>query len=294
MRIGQWFGVAASAIFVAAATAACGASGGSARSSGEAAEPPGPPTALPADGGLFVPGESMRFELSLRGVLGGEAAIAVGQPGLVEGKRVLIVRSRVESAGVVAMFKEVRDEVTSWIDLDTGLPLGHLANVKFGARESIIETRFAGGAGGSFHVEVRRNGSSARRIYHQGMPADQAAFDGHSVVGALRSWRADEGQHAYFYVLIGRFLWQNTIRFTSRERVRTRLGRHDAIRIDGVARRLTRDLREDPKKPPRYYTLWLSDDERRLPLLVEGKTEYGSARAELVDYQAPSQLQAKR
>jgi hypothetical protein len=294
MRKGQGFGAATRVIFMALAAAACGASGGSSRGAGEVPPPAGPPTALPVNGGLFVPGESMRFELSLRGVIGGEAAIAVGAPGLVDDRRVLIIRSRVESAGVVAMFKEVRDDVTSWIDVDTGLPLGHLANVKFGARQSVIETRFAGGAGGSFHVEVRRSGSEVRRIYHQAMPAELAAFDGHSVVGALRAWRADEGQHAYFYVLIGRHLWQNTIRLTTRERVRTRLGRYDALRIDGVAQRLTRDLREDPKKPPRYYTVWLSDDERRLPLLVEGKTEYGEARAELVDYQAPSQLRAQR
>ena len=31
------------------------------------------------------------------------------------------VRWRVESAGVVALFKEVKDEVTTWVDLDTGL-----------------------------------------------------------------------------------------------------------------------------------------------------------------------------
>ncbi|HLU68759.1 MAG TPA: DUF3108 domain-containing protein [Kofleriaceae bacterium] len=276
------------------APAACGASGGGARASGEAAPPPGPPTALPVTGGLFVPGESMRFELSLRGVLGGEATIAVGQPGIVDGNRVIIVRSRVESAGVVAMFKEVRDEVTSWIDLDSGLPLGHRAHVKFGDKESIIETKFAGGLGGSFRVEVQRVRSQRKRVYHQTMPADLAAFDGHSVIGAMRAWQAEEGQHSYFYVLIGRRLWQNTIRLTGRERVRTKLGRTDALRIDGVARRLTSDLREDRRKPPRYYTLWLSDDERRLPLLVEGKTEYGAVRAELVEHEAPSQLRAEK
>jgi hypothetical protein len=236
----------------------------------------------------------MRFELSLRGVVGGEAAIAVGQPGDADGKRTIVVRSRVESTGAIALIKEVRDEVTTWIDLDSGLPLGHTAHVKFGKREAFIETKFAGGVGGSFHVEVRRASSRARRIYHQEMPATLAAFDSHSVVGALRAWRAEEGQHAYFYALVGRFLWQNTIRLTSRERVRTKLGRFDALRIDGVARRLTRDLKEDPKKPPRYYTIWLTDDYLRLPVLVEGKTEYGDARAELVEHNAPSLLRAEK
>src|SRR5262245_8884687 len=105
MRFLQWFGATALAISVAASAAACGAIGNGGRSS----EPPpdmGPPTALPVIGGRYQPGESMRFELSLRGIVGGEASVAVGNPGVVDGKRVIIVRSRVESAGVVAMFKE--------------------------------------------------------------------------------------------------------------------------------------------------------------------------------------------
>lgn len=293
MRFAQWFGAAAVVSFLAAGLAACGAGAGG-KASKDAPTVTGPPTALPVVGGVFRSGESMRFELSLRGIVGGEATVAVGNPGLVGGKRVVIVRSRVQSAGVVAMFREVKDEVTTWVDLDTGLPLEHLAAVKFGKKEMTIETKFAGGVAGSFDLAVSRPGVYTRRVAHQAMPADIAAFDAHSVIGALRAWRAEEGQHAYFFALVGRHLWQNTVRLTQRERVRTRLGRFDALRIDGVARRLTRDLREDPKKPPRYYTLWMSDDDQHLPLLVTGKTEYGEVKAELVEYVAPSQLRAAR
>jgi hypothetical protein len=293
MRFGQSFGAAALVSLLAATTVACGAGGGG-KASNDAPPKMGPPTALPVVGGVFRPGESMRFELSLRGIVGGEATVGVGKPGLARGKRVIIVRSRIESAGVVSMFKEVKDEVTTWVDLDTGLPLEHQAAVKFGQKEMTIETRFAGGVAGSFDLAVSRPGIYTRRVAHQAMPADSPAFDAHSVIGALRAWRAEEGQHAYFFALVGRHLWQNTVRLTQHERVRTRLGRFDALRIDGVARRLTRDLREDPKKPPRYYTLWMSDDDQHLPLLVTAKTEYGEVKAELVEYTAPSQLRAAR
>jgi hypothetical protein len=293
MHFGQSFGATSLISLLIAGLAGCGAGGSGGKASNDAPPNLGPPTALPVVGGVFRPGESMRFELSLRGIVGGQASVAVGNPGRVDGKRVIIVRSRVESAGVVAMFKEVKDEVTTWVDLDTGLPVEHLAAVRFGKKEMTIQTKFAGGQAGSFDLAVIRPGSVARNA-HQSMPADSAAFDAHSVIGALRAWRAEEGQHAYFFALVGRHLWQNTVRLTARERVRTRLGRFDALRIDGVARRLTRDLREDPRKPPRYYTLWMSDDEQHLPLLVTGKTEYGEVKAELVEYTAPSQLRAQR
>ncbi|HWM85079.1 MAG TPA: DUF3108 domain-containing protein, partial [Kofleriaceae bacterium] len=214
-----------------------------------------------------------------------------------DGKRTVIVRSRVESAGVVAMFRQVRDEVTTYIHVDSGLPLSHAAHVIFGKRESFIDTRFAGGENGGFDVEVRskrETGDEIRRVMHQAMPADHAAFDPHAVIGALRAWKPDDGQHAYFFVLVGRHLWQNTVRLTGHEVLRTRMGQFNALRIDGVARRLTRSLREDRRKQPRYYTLWISDDETRLPILVTGKTEYGEVKAELVEYTASSSLQASR
>ena len=74
---------------------------------------------------------------------------------------------------------------------------------------------------------------------------------------------------------------------SAREPIRSALGHYPALRIDGVARRVTRDLRADPRKPPRHFTVWLSDDESRLPLITEAKTEYGEVRAELVDYLRP-------
>ena len=271
---------------------ACGASGAGGVAIGEAPVAMGPPEPLLPGSAHFVPGESMRFELSLRGILGGEAALGVGVPGERDGKSVVIVRSRVASAGVVAMFKEVRDEVTTSIDAQTGLPLEHHAEVKFGDKERIINSTFAGGEPGNFKIEVLRIDRRGRAQYRQAMPDKLAAYDSHAAMGAIRGWRAEPGQHAYLYALVGRHLWQNTIRMTGRERVRTRLGAFDAIRIDGVARRMHRNLREDTRKPARYYTIWLSDDAQRMPILVTGKTEYGDVKAELVDYNQPVSLHA--
>ena len=61
-----------------------------------------------------------------------------------------------------------------------------------------------------------------------------------------------------------------------------------ALRIDGAAAKVSSTLAADQQKKPRQYTVWISDDEQRLPLLVECKTEFGDVRAELVSYQSPS------
>jgi hypothetical protein len=255
---------------------ACGAIGGV---SGRNTEPPptlGPPAALAQLRAQFFPGEQMTFELSLRGISGGEANLGVGEPGLVDGRRQIIVSSRVESAGVAAMFKKVRDQVTTSIDLDTGRPVSHHAEMQFGERESVIDTSFADGRVGGFELAYTPRGSRTRHL-RQAMPA----------LGALRAWSPADGEIVYLYAVAGRQLWQLTLRMTSREEIETALGRHPALRIDGVARRVTRDLRAEPKKPARDFTVWLSDDENRLPLLTTARTEFGDVKAELTVYARP-------
>ncbi len=273
---------------------ACGA--------GSTGQPPGvldtteseePPAALEVSQTFFIPGEVMRFQLSLRGVVGGETTVAVGLPGEIDGRRAIILRSRVESAGVVALIREIRDEVITWIDLDEGIPIRLHADVKFGKKESIIDTDFNGGEPGAFAIEYERKGQT-KRTYLQAMPPDQSAHDIHSIMGVVRAWDAQPGTHAYFYVLAGRRLWLNTIRLTERETIRTALGRFPAIRIDGIAKRMTRQLAENTRKKPREFTVWISDDADRVPLRVIAKTEYGEVRAELIDYDRPERRVSTR
>lgn len=286
MRARQLF-LPTTSLMAALGLLACGAIGGTPLARIEEAPPQlGPPQAIEAARAQFFAGEQMTFELSLRGITGGEATIGVGDPGVVEGRRQIIVSSRVESAGVAAMFKEVRDEVSTTIDLETGRPVAHHAQVRFGDRESVITSKFAGGRVGSFEIEYTPKGGTTRRI-RQAMPADQAAFDIHSAIGAIRAWSAQPGETVFLYAMAGRQVWQLTLRMTGREEIETALGRHPALRIDGVARRVTREMRADPRKPARELTVWMSDDDIRLPLLTEAKTEFGAVRAELIDYQRP-------
>jgi len=292
MRVRQMF-VPAVLSLVGCSLTACGAVGGTGGLISEAPTLLGPPAALAETRALFFAGEQMTFELSLRGITGGEATLAVGTPGVVDGRREIIVQSRVESAGVAAMFKEVRDEISTSIDLATSRPVSHHAQVKFGSRESTIDTHFAQGAVGSFEIEYTPKGGKTRRL-RQAMPADQAAFDMHAAIGALRAWTPADGEQVFLYTMAGRQLWQITLRMTGREPVKTALGRYPALRIDGVGRRVTRELRPDLDKPERHFTVWLSDDENRLPLVTEGKTEYGDVKAELVEYSRPDGTQVAR
>jgi hypothetical protein len=157
---------------------------------------------------------------------------------------------------------------------------------KFGAKESLMETRFSDGGPGSFKLSYQSKGESPQ-TYHQRMPRTDTVFDGHSVIGALRGWRGRRGQTAYFYILAGKVLWQNNVKYAGTESINTAFGTVRARRFDGVGWQVSRFLKRNHLKKTRRYTLYLTDDDKRLPLLVVARTEYGDVRAELMDFQSP-------
>lgn len=271
-----------SLLFPALLAVGCGA--GSTTTLESASAPSGPPTPLAIEQPLIPAGEVLRFELSLRGIVGGDAVVVTGQPGEIDGRRVYAMRSRSSSTGVARLFKEVSDDVVSWIDATSGYPIKLEADTKFGKKEALIESTFNGGKPGAFKIRYKRKGAPLR-IFNQLMPHDATVYDGHSILAALRAWDDRVGSQSFFFVLAGKRLWHNTVTVTKIARITTKLGRFKARRLAGVAWRLDRALNRVRNKKQREYTMWVTDDERRLPILVTAKTEYGQVKVELIDVQ---------
>lgn len=261
---------------------AVGCGSGSTTTIESAAAASGPPVSLVVDQPVVFPGEMLRFELSLRGIIGGEAVIVTGQPSAIDGRQLVAVRSRSRSTGVAKMLKEVSDDVVTWMDVTTGFPIKLRADTKFGDKEALIESVFNDGEAGAFIIRYKRKGRPLRR-YNQNMPARTAAYDGHTILAALRGWDGAVGSQAYFFVLAGRRLWHNHVLVAEIARITTKLGRFKARRIDGVAWRLDRSLRRVRNKNERRYTIWVTDDDERIPILVTAQTEYGEVKVELVE-----------
>jgi hypothetical protein len=233
-----------------------------------------------------MPGELMEFDLSFRGITMGNAVLAVGEPGTEKGRPVLIVRSEVAGAGVVKMVRNVRDDVTTRIDLDTGAPIHNKGDLVFGDKQLALESQFLGRR---VVVDYARKDTPPRRQLFV-MPRDQPAHDAHSILGLLRAWEPGPGDTVAFHGLSGRRMWMNDLRFTGSETIRTAMGLYPAIRLDGVATRLTSRLEPEPRPRQRTYTIWLSDDMNRVPLRVSGRTEYGDVAIELTRYYRPDRL----
>lgn len=138
---------------------------------GVAAAPAPVATAVeqPVGAPVAVPGETMIFEISLRGLRVGRVQVAVGQPGWFEGKRAIIVKSRGETDGLVSLLGELDWTLETTIDLDSGRPIKTV-------EDAVI----------TFRGKTETNHDTSSDDTH----------NIHSSVLALRGWRSAPNQKA--------------------------------------------------------------------------------------------------
>lgn len=238
--------------------------------------------AVAADPGLAAvqPGESMRFEVRMAGMLAGDASFTTGEPGEHDGRRAIAISSRLGTAGAFAMVKDIRDDATSVLDLDTLLPVSTTSDVRFGGRVVHTETHFAGKRA---VIDYTPHGQPTRKLNYDFR--GETVHDAHSAMAAMRIWPAELGTRRVLWVLGGRRLWKAEIEVVGRDVIGTALGNQAALRFQGVAARARPDMTIDQRRPPRSFTVWVSDDADRVPLRIVARTELGEVTIDLVEYQ---------
>jgi hypothetical protein len=197
-----------------------------------------------------VPGEAMEYQVSLRGIVVGRVRVAIGEPGIYEGKRSIIVRSRGITDGVLSMIGKINYELKSTLDLDRGLPIEN-------EEESWVEI-----AGTKEHEKATEMWSD-----------DESQHDIHSAVGRFRGWRSTLGDTIELAVDIGGANLQLEASHAKREYVPR--AKVYAVRYDGVI------------VSEYAFSAWVSDDPSRVPLKFATSSKWGAIVAELVWYQPP-------
>ncbi len=226
----------------------------------------------------FQPGEAFTWNVSLRGIVGATAQMAVGK---TDKSGLITIHSKLETAGIARFFKYVRDSVTSTIDPKSGVPKFSRSDVIFGDKAFLVETLFKTN---TCEIEFQRRGKKKQRRI-QKMPKGLMLFDFHSSIAALRNWDGKKGEKTYLYTISGRRLWHTRLISRGVETIKTPLGSFKTIRVDGTSKRLYNNRKVDKRKKPRTFSIWRSADEFKLPLLVVAKTEYGDVRVALSSYE---------
>jgi hypothetical protein len=192
----------------------------------------------------------------------------VGQ-GAFFGQEGYQLRTRVETVGYVrSLFAELDNEYTSYVDAKTLLPY------------RVQNTTRQGDKSDDATIVVDQRAQTARHADGTESKLPAPSFDLPALVYALRARGLRPGERAKFSAFHGKKSFEIEAEAKERERIATQLGEYDAVRIE---------LSAKGKESPSYRVrLWLSADERRLPLLIVSKPSFGEVKAQLAQVSVAS------
>jgi hypothetical protein len=235
---------------------------------------------------LATPGEHMQYRLSLQGIDLATYDLGIGDITDLDGKRAIVVQAHARTRGVAAFFAVIDDRFTSWVDVATGRPLRFQADEYASGSKTDIEhavVDFAGRTGDTIPVHYHVNDAPPHpEPQKASLPV---AWDYNAFLLALRGWEGPPGSRIVLEVFRSRSMWHVEVTIHGKEKRTTDLGDLPALRIDGKTYKLRRDGSRAPDDSERQFTMWISDDDGRVPLEIKAVTDYGDLRMQIVDYQ---------
>ena len=230
-----------------------------------------PPAALRA--ARFAPGEQLRFRLDALGADVGSFEVSVEVPqGADRARGALVLRSRAKTSAfvttnlgryeafVAALVGPDLAAVRYREEIDEG-DLHRSQEVEFPARD------------GKLHVDATKDG----RPEPLDLDAGPGAREMLSALYLLRALPLRTGQPVCAEVYAARKMWRLEGAVGPREQIEGPLGRFPAVRVDLTA------ARADDASVKRSAHVWLTDDERRLPLAMVGDVKGKTIRAQLIE-----------
>jgi hypothetical protein len=242
-------------------------------------------TKLPDGAPYVTSGERISYQLRIGGMNLATYEVGVGEIETIGDRRGIIVQSHAKAQGLVSMVTNIDTTFTSWIDVTNGRPLRWTVEERNpdGAVLEGADARLYERKGDQVPVEVVFLGK-APAVEMQKLSMAEV-WDYNALVIAFRAWQAKPGSTVTTEVMRSTYLWHVTVIVRGNENVVTELGDFPAVRIDGVSYRLRRDGTRDVGAPERNFSLWISNDDGRVPLQSVAQSDYGDIKMTLVDYQ---------
>jgi len=253
---------------------------------------PTPATEQPAFGAgppLVTPGERMMYRVELGGFELAQMTLAVGDLVDLAGKKTVVVQGHAKSVGLADRIAAIDDTFTSWIDVESGRSLRfavdeYETNSKTNIEHTIAD--LAARSGDRLPITFALN--EATPVPEPQKLAYPDAWDYNAFLVALRAWEAPKGTSKSLEVLRSRWLWHIEVAIGGKDNLVTELGELPALRFDAHTYKLDRAGKRDMASEERRFSVWISDDDGRVPLQITARTDYGDVKMLIMDYQPGS------
>lgn len=233
----------------------------------------------------FESGEKGVYRASWNGLFSVATAEVVTTPGMVDGKKVYRVQVNAQTSRALDLIWKMRDTITSTFDAKALTP----AHFNFIQRENTraIETDAKYDPNTKRWAVNRQQVGKRPKIYQFD---SNNTLDPITAVYLARSTDFKVGDRLYFKLFGGRYQYLLELFIEKKEPVELESGKIiEAYRIipriqnttkNGYARRLNEAV------------IWISADERRLPIKLTSKIVFGSVYLELIQEKRPTQSSA--
>jgi uncharacterized protein DUF3108 len=235
---------------------------------------PAPPCRPPpVSAARFTPGEQLRYRLDVLGADVGTFEVSLEAPQAADRARgALVAKSRARtSAFINTHLGRYEAFAVTLLGADL-MPVRYREEFDEGNTHRSVEAQFPP-KGGKLALAATVDG----RPDPLELSATPLAREMLSTFVHLRALPLKAGQPVCAEVYATRKMWSMVGAVGPREQVETPLGRFTAVRIDMAATRL------DDANVKRAAHLWVSDDDRRLPLVAIGEMKGKIVRAQLVE-----------
>jgi hypothetical protein len=224
--------------------------------------------ARPADVPFFV-GEELVFELRWMGLLAGNASMAVSGQVTRDGHDVYHIRSLAESSPVFSLFYNVRDVGETFVDVRELYPWYFHLDQREGSRVVQRTVAFDQQRGVAIYTKNQET--------PQEVKVPLRVQDSLSSFYILRTLPLHVGQSIYLNTFSNGKTYDVEVQILRREKVEAYWGPVDAL----VVRPLMRF--EEILRQKGDVLIWVTDDDRRLPIRMKTAIKVGSIEATLID-----------
>ncbi len=210
-------------------------------------------------------GEYFQFSIEWNGLNGGSSLMQVQNLHTVDGRRAYRIVSKTESNSFVSKFYKVRDRAESYIDAESLFSRRFVKHLREGGYKQDLDVRF----------DQERH----QAIYAGGPTLDVPAGV-HDVLSAfyyVRTQPLANGATLSIPTHDNRKSYAMEVKVLRRERIEVPAGKFDCVLVEPVLKS------EGVFKASGSILVWLSDDARRIPVLVKSKVPVGSISVSLTD-----------
>ena len=213
---------------------------------------------------LFFSGEVLHYSAGFRFFPAGRAELSFVSDSL-NGEQVYVLSTSIKTNSFLDKFYEVRDEITAWLNPDSLSLLKTIQNIREGSyhrdHEAIIQ-------GDSLALWEKQSRELPGKVY------EPVAF-----IYYLRSQNLQLGGSYQFFSYSRKNIREVVVHITDREIVKVAAGTFSCLKVEPVSNDGKPLLKNNGE-----MRVWLSDDNLKLPVKIEMKTNIGNMIMKLKDY----------